>query len=278
MSPRGRHTALPLHGVRVVVTRAAHQATSTIRAFEEAGARVKRLPLLEVVPPADPRPLDRALASLDTFAWVVFTSTNTVERILERLPSASGGSVPAGVRIASVGPATGEALRDHGLEPDLEATESRAEGLADLLGPCLTGGERILLPQAADARPVLEELLIEAGARVTRVDAYDKRMPPESDARAREIFGVGDPSGNRSGELGWVTFTSPSIVRNFVRLAEGIWGPAWPERRRSLLAISIGPVTGAALRKLDIEPAAEAATPGDREMVEAVVSSRRRAR
>jgi len=259
MSPR---SARPLLGLRVVVTRASHQAESTVRAFEEAGARVERLPLIEVVPPDDPAPLDAALAHLEDFDWVLFTSTNTVEHVLARLEH----PFPGGLRTAAVGSSTGAALREHDIEPALEATESHAEGLADLLGPCLTGGERVLLPQAADARPALEELLLRAGARVTRVHAYAKRVPPESGERAREIFG--DPVA--AGTLGWVTFTSPSIARNFAGLWGGPDSPAWAACRSGLLAVSIGPVTSAALLKLGVEPAAEAATPGDREMVEAV--------
>lgn len=265
MSRAAPFTSRPLEGIRVVVTRAAHQAASTADAFEEAGARVELLPLIEVVPPEDTGPLDRALASLAGFDWALFTSTNTVERVLDRLAAIGGehgaAPFPAGVRVAAVGASTGKALRDRGVEPELEAIDSRAEGLADLLGPSLVGGERLFLPQAADARDVLEDLLLQAGARVVRVDAYAKRVPPESRERAEAIFG--------SGAFGWVTFTSPSIARSFA----GLWGDAWEERRRGLRAVSIGPVTSGALRKLGVEPAAEAETPGDEEMVEAVVAA-----
>jgi len=250
----------PLRGLRVVVTRARHQAESTVAAFEHAGARVERLPLIEVVPPADPGPLDAALAELESFDWVLFTSTNTVDAVLDRLDR-PWPSEAENVRVAAVGATTAEALRARGAEPDLQALDSRAEGLADLLGPCLVGGERLLLPQATDARPVLEELLLASGGHVVRVDAYAKRMPPSSRARAAEIFG--------DGALGWVTFTSPSIARNFASL----WGDEWPERRTGLLAVSIGPVTTAALETLGVRPAAEAATPGDEGLVEAVAAA-----
>lgn len=261
MTRAARPTPHPLDGIRVVVTRAAHQAASTVEAFEEAGARVELLPLIEVVSPEDTGPLDRALAALAEFDWALFTSTNTVEQVIERLSETGAGRFPEQVQVAAVGSSTGNALREHGIEPDLEATESRAEGLADLLGPCLVGGESLFLPQAADARNVLEDLLLRAGARVVRVEAYAKRVPPDSRERAEAIFGS-DP-------LGWVTFTSPSIARNFA----GSWGDDWPERRRGLRAVSIGPVTTGALRKLGVEPAAEAESPGDREMVEAVVAA-----
>lgn len=264
----------PLDGVRVVVTRAAHQAEPTVAAFEAAGARVERLPLLEVVLPDDPRPFDEALAALrerpNTFGWVAFTSSNAVEAVFERIDRWPGGPDPTATRprIASVGGATSDALRAHGVEPDLEADESRAEGLAAALAPRVGSGEgagaRVLLPQAADARPTLEEELAAAGARPLRVDAYAKRVPPDARERALAIFGARHP-----GRFGWVTFTSPSIVRAFAALWEG----DWESRRLGLFAASIGPVTSAALRRLGVEPAAEAETPGDDGMVAAVVEA-----
>lgn len=247
----------------MVVTRAAHQAPPTVLAFEEAGAAVELLPLLEVVPPKDPGPLERVLGALEDFAWVVFTSPNAVERVLARPEWPS--PPPAGLRIASVGGATSESLRARAVEPDLEAADPRAEGLARALLRRLkaddrdgTEGTPILLPQAADARPVLEQELARAGARVERVDAYDKRLPADAADRARQLFGPG--------ALGWVTFTSPSTARRFADL----WGDDWPKRRKNLLAASIGPVTSEALWSLGVEPAAEAERPEDRELVAAV--------
>ncbi len=260
----------PLAGIRVVVTRAAHQAGPTVAAFEAAGARVERLPLLEVVPPDDPRPFEAALAGLrerpGAFGWVAFTSSNAVAAVFDRIERWPDG--PDRPRVASVGGATSDALRAHGVEPDLEADESRAEGLAAALAPRVGAGEgtgtRILLPQAADARPALEEELAAAGARPLRVDAYAKRVPPDAHERALSIFGARHP-----GRFGWVTFTSPSIARAFAEL----WDRDWESRRRSLFAVSIGPVTSAALRRLGVEPAAEAEAPGDDEMVAAVAAA-----
>lgn len=245
---------LPLAGLRVVVTRAAHQAEGTARAFREAGADVDLLPLLELTPPDDPRPLAAALASLDDYAWIVFTSANAVERVLD----ASGTALPSGLRVASIGDATSEALRSLGIEAELEPDDARAEGVAAALGPHVSGGARVLLPQAADARAVLERELTRAGARVDRVDAYGKRAPLGVRERAAEIFGTAT--------VGWVTFTSPAIARAFADL----WDAEWPTHRRTLLAASIGPVTSAALRELGVEPSAEAASPGDEELVAAV--------
>jgi uroporphyrinogen-III synthase len=221
----------PLAGLRVVVTRAEHQAGGLAAAFEAAGARVEILPLLEIVPPADRRPLERAAAEIALYDWLVFTSANAVESFLPFL----GGALPPRVQVAVVGPATAAALRTRGIEPALAATRSDAEGL-------------------------VAEGLRQAGAEAVAVVAYDKRLPAEAAARARELF--------EDAPLGWVTFTSPRIVRHFVDL----FGEDWERRRPELRAASVGPVTSAELRRQGVAPAAEAARPGDEEMVRAVAA------
>lgn len=240
----------PLSGVRVVVTRAEHQSDGLAAAFAREGAVVELLPLLEIVPPADPRPLERAAAELPLYDWVVFTSANAVEAFLPRVQGA--------LRAAVVGPATAAALRSWGIEPHLEARQSDAEGLAASLLPHLGPGRRVLLPQAADARVTLFEALTAAGAEPVAVVAYDKRLPEDAPRRAAELF-ANDP-------LGWVTFTSPRIVRSFADL----FGEEWERKKSELRAASIGPVTSAELRRNGVEPAAEAERPGDEALVEAV--------
>jgi len=248
---------------RVVVTRPTHQASGLVRAFESAGFPVALLPLLEVTGPEDPAPLEAAVASLDTFDAVVFTSANAVAPLTERLRE----PLPEKLLVAVVGPATARAARDAGFPVHREAERAEAEGLVELLGSELRG-RRVLFPQAADARPTLEEGLSEAGAEVVAVVAYDKRLPPEAPARARELFGDEpcDPSSDTA--LGWVTFTSPRIARHFVELIERLGG--WERRRAELRAVSIGPVTTRELERLGVSDVAEAESPGDREMVRAV--------
>ena len=244
-----------LANLRVVVTRAERQADELAAAFARAGAVVELLPLLEVVPPADPRPLERAASELALYDWIAFTSVNAVEAFLPL----TGGAFPPRLRIAAVGPATAEALRSWEIEPHLMARTSDAEGLASELAPHVGRRRRVLLPQAADARPALFDALAAAGAEAVAVVAYDKRLPPDATRRAAELFSTSP--------LGWVTFTSPRIVRHFAELL----GEDWQRRRSELRAASIGPVTSAELRRRGVEPAAEAARPGDEEMVAAVI-------
>jgi uroporphyrinogen-III synthase len=243
--------------VRVVVTRAAHQAAGLTAAFEAAGFTVEHLPLLEVIPPSDPRPLERAASELALYDWLVFTSANAVDAFLPL----TGGALPPRLRIAVVGPATAEVLRAFEIEPHLTATRADAEGLLADLAPLVGRSRRVLLPQAADARPALAEGLHRAGAEAVAVVAYDKGMPPEAREQAERLFAATP--------IGWVTFTSPRIVRHFVEL----FGGDWDRRRPELRAASIGPVTTVELRRHEVEQIAEATVPGEEGLVEAVLTA-----
>ena len=253
-----------MNGLRVVITRSEHQADALTAAFAAAGFRAELLPLLEIVPPADPRPLERAATELALYDWLVFTSANAVEAFLPL----TGGALPARVRVAVVGSATAEALRGFEVEPFLEARQSDAEGLVADLAPYVGRRRRVLIPQASDARPTLADGLTAAGAEAVTIVAYDKRLPPDAPRRAAELF-ADEP-------LGWVTFTSPRIVRHFAGLfGSELLREDWERRRGTLRAASIGPVTSAELRRLGVEPAAEAKRPGNENVVAAVVEASR---
>jgi uroporphyrinogen-III synthase len=255
------HRNSDLAGLRVVVTRAPHQARETLEAFRSVGAEAVALPLLEVVPlnPAESPEMRAALAAAPNLPWLALTSANTARAFL---PHLAPGNTP---KIASVGGATADAVRRLGFEVAVVAEEPRAEGLLAALLPHLETGDRVLLPQADDARPTLAAGLRDAGHEVTVVTAYTKGLPDDAPARARELFA--------DTPLGWVTFTSPRTVAAFVALLEDHLGENWPRRREELRALSIGPVTSEALRRHGIEPAAEAAEPSSAGLVAAVVKS-----
>jgi uroporphyrinogen-III synthase len=249
-----------LAGLRVVVTRSVHQADGLIAAFAAAGARVETLPLLEVVPPAEPGPLRRAASELARYDWLVFTSANAVSAFLPLASPLGAAPWPPRLQVAAVGDATAAALRAYGVEPQLPLA-AKAAGLIALLVPRLRPGAKVLLPQAADAGPLLKHGLAATGAEAVTVVAYEKRLPEAAPHRAAELFG--------NSPLGWVSFTSPRIVRHFV----GLFGEAWRHRRSELAAATIGGVTSAELRRHGVEPSAMAAQPSDVALVEAVIKA-----
>lgn len=249
-----------LVGVRVVVTRPERQAEGLVRGFREVGAEVEWLGLLEVGAPNDVEPLRRAAAEVGRFHWVAFTSANAVAPVFDLLPQ----GLPSSVAAVAVGEATARALRQRGIEPRLVSRQGSGERLAEEMA----AGERmaeacVLLPLAGDARPELAAGLRAAGADVTTVIAYEKRVASGAGERTAALFPAGTP-------LGWVTFTSPRLASTFATLVDEHAG-GWAARRPTLLAASIGATTSGELRRLGVEPAAEAATPGDQALVAAVV-------
>jgi uroporphyrinogen-III synthase len=152
----------PLAGKRIVVTRP--ESKPLAEALEVLGAEVAIVPLIEIRPAEDRRPLDAALENLAGYEWVVFTSVNGVAAVGERL-----GGIGSGTRIAAVGPVTADTVRALGVEPSFVAARA-SEDIARGLGPI--EGKRVLLPQADIADPRLAEELRERGATVDVVVAY----------------------------------------------------------------------------------------------------------
>lgn len=159
--------AQPLHNRRIVVTRPRDQVAPLADALERLGASVLAVPLVEIAPIEDASALDAALAQIERYNWVVFTSANGVSGARQRL---AGKSLPEGTRVAAVGPATAEAVRTLGVEAAFVPDRFAAEEIAAGLGP--VQGARVLLPQADIASPSLAVELRSRGALVDVVAAY----------------------------------------------------------------------------------------------------------
>jgi uroporphyrinogen III methyltransferase/synthase len=227
--------ARPLDGRTIVVTRAAAQAQRFTQLLEAAGARVLEAPSILIGPPASWEPLDDALDALDTFTWVIFTSVNGVAMVDRRLSARGLAWAAVGARhVAAIGPATADALREHGVRIDPVPAEYRAESLVERLRGLVGPRDRVLLPRAAQTRDVLVTELRRLGVAVTEVAAYATRRAEGGSPRLREALA--------SGAIDAVTFTSSSTARNFAELFT-------EEERRALLGnvtvASIGPITAA---------------------------------
>ncbi len=209
---RGRFDWLvrrPLHGRTIVLTRAKGQSAELVAELEEQGAEVLELPCLEIAPPESWEALDRAIASLDQFDWVVLSSANGVESLLARLEAAGKDArALATAKIAVVGEATAEALRKAHLRADLVPGEFNSEGLLAELARRGVSGKRFLIVRAVEGRELLPAELAKLGAHVELVAAYRSIRPAADVSAVRERA--------RQGRLSSVVFASPSAVRNFV--------------------------------------------------------------
>ncbi len=117
---------VPVQGKPVLVARAAEARDVLPDALRERGAEVDVVALYETVreSPA-PEEIDAAMDA----DYVTFTSSSTVRNFLE----VTGGRVPEGARIVSIGPVTSETARESGIGVTIEASRHDPEGLIDAL-------------------------------------------------------------------------------------------------------------------------------------------------
>ncbi len=229
----------PLSGKTVVVTRAAHQASPLAQRLRQMGAEVLEVPTIAIAPPADGgRALVAALEHLarGAYPWVVFTSANAVERFFAHVPDTR---LLAGTKVAAIGPGTAAALRVYRVLADLVPPDFRAEGLAASfpLAPPPPAPRKVLLPQAAGARPELKAELSRRGWEVDAVEAY-RTVPHE----------VGPALLAAAARADAICFASSSAVNSYLDQARTV----------PPMVACIGPVTAATARSRGVQVHAEA--------------------
>ena len=239
----------PLWGKTVVVTRSREQASRLVELLRAAGARCLEVPTIEIAPPADYAPLDAALQHLARYDWVIFTSANGVNAFMDRLFHMGLDVRALGrAKIAVIGPATAQALKDYSLVADVVPDTFQAEGLLEVLSPRLMGGTRILLARAEQARDVLPDGLTRMEAKLDVVPVYravPARSVPEEAAGALA-----------QGQVDILTFTSSATVHNFAGL---IGKKRFQELAARAVVASIGPITTATLKEYGLTPQIEPA-------------------
>ena len=235
----------PLFGRCVVVTRAREQASELRRRLEALGAEVLEIPTITIEPLGNVGLASRIDAGVD---WVVCSSANAVAALAAELHDARD---LGRTKVAAIGPGTAAALADFGVRADLLPERNVAEGLVDVFPP---GPGTVLLPQAADARPVLADGLRAKGWTVDVVVAYETRPAA-----------VAEPDAARARAADAITFTSSSTVTNFVA---GAGLAALPPR-----VVAIGPVTAETAHELGVPVTAVADPHTIDGLADAVVAS-----
>lgn len=242
---------LPLFGKRIVVTRDRRQAAELAEPLEALGAEAILLPVIEIREPADPKPLDDAIAAIYSYDWLIFTSANGVRHFIDRMDRSERDLRSLKARICAIGPATKAAVEALHLKVDLMPKEYVAESLVEAFAKEPLEFRRILLPRAAVARDLVPRELTRRGAHVDVVEAY-RTVAPENIVLDRK------PD--------WITFTSSSTVTNFI-------AAAGREALDGVKIASIGPITSATLREHHVEPTVEAQPHTISGLVEAITSS-----
>jgi uroporphyrinogen III methyltransferase / synthase len=234
----------PLSGKRIVVTRTRKQAGALTSQLRALGADVIEFPIIRIEPPSDLREFGELVQDAHMYDWIVFTSPNGVDAFFEMFFKLYDDAREiGGAKIAAIGPATAQRIRDFHLHVDLQPEEFVAESVVREFQK--QGGVenlRILIARAEKARDVLPRELSRLGAIVDEAFAY--RTVPET----RDITGARRRFLEEGADL--ITFTSSSTVENFLAL-----GLPWP---KSMQIASIGPITSKTAAEHGLKVAIEA--------------------
>src|SRR5438874_20210 len=234
----------PLLGKRIVITRTRKQSSVLSNKLRALGAHVIELPTIRIEPPSDLREFAELVQDVHVYDWIVFTSANGVEAFFDIFFKLYDDAREiGGVRIAAIGPATAQRVKDFHLHVDLQPEEFVAEAVVrEFKKQGSIENERILVVRAEKARDVLPKELSATGAIVDEAFAY--RTVPET----RDTSGAQRQLAQGGADL--ITFTSSSTVENFLALAL-----PWPKGMR---IASIGPITSKTVRDQGLEVDVEA--------------------
>jgi len=233
----------PLFGRRIAITRTRKQAGGLRMALGDLGADVFEMPTIRIEPPTDQLAFGESVRDAHDYDWLVFTSPNGVTAFFDLFYKIySDARSLGGVRIAAIGPATAQRVKEYRFAVDLQPEEFVAEGvIAAFKAEGSVEHLRFLLARAEQARDILPKELTKMGAIVDEAIAY--RTVPETE----------DISGGlarfRAEGADLITFTSSSTVENF--LALNIPLP------QGIKTASIGPITSKTMQEhglpIDIE-------------------------
>ncbi len=246
----------PLSGKTVLVTRSKQQAVELAEPLRSLGAEVISQPAIEIEPLKSFDQLDREIARLPEYDYVVFSSRNGVQYFMQRFLDVGGDLRDlAWTKIAVVGPRTAEMLATYHIRADIVAEGMSAESLTQsLLGEA--PDNQFLLVRASRGPDTLAQHLKQAGGEVRSVVAYshtDVSQPDEAILRRMA-----------AGEIQWVTVTSDAIARSVVRL--------FGENLRQTRLVSLSPGVSQTIHKLGFTVAAQAAQPTMLSLVEAIAA------
>lgn len=254
----------PLFGRRIVVTRTRQQASKLGDQLQDLGAEVLEIPTIRIEPTTERQSLAEAMATLNSYSWLVFTSPNGVDMFFDAFFKAFDDLRDlGGVRIAAVGPATAAKLKALHLRvdamPDKYVTSEVTEALCAVES---IENLNVLLMRAEVANPDLPQELEARGAIVDDVACY--RTVPEME----DLTGHAERFRNEGAD--WITFTSSSTVENFhARFDLGLVLREFP----SLRLASIGPETSKAIEALGLMPDVEASQHDIPGLVDAILEA-----
>ena len=206
---RGTGNRRPLAGVGVLVTRPEHQAQRLAELIRSLGGEPLLFPAMEIVaqPDAATAPV---LERLTQFDLAIFASPNAARLAMPRI--ATAGGLPAGLRVAALGPGTAAELKKSGVrEMITPEADFDSEALLDALSALRLAAKRVVIFRGQGGRELLGESLRQRGAEVEYVECYRRARPRRDLAELVPMW--------QQGRLRACLATSSEIVTNLFDMA-----------------------------------------------------------
>ncbi|MEH6627452.1 MAG: uroporphyrinogen-III synthase [Motiliproteus sp.] len=206
----------PLAGIRVLVTRPAHQAAAICQALTDSGAEAIAFPTLDIQQVddySDNLPLlNNTFLNLDLYHAVIFVSANAartghdwIDRYWPQLP--------VGVHWLAVGKATANTLKALQIEVLFPEKGMDSEALLELTELNDVTSKRILICRGEGGRECLAEILTSRGAKVDYAELYRRTKPVYAEQDIESIIYKNLPS--------VMLVTSNESLNNLDQLCQG---------------------------------------------------------
>lgn len=241
----------PMFGHRVLVTR---EHSGGFESLEELGAEVIQFPTIEIVPPESWDELDNAIDTIESYDWLIYTSSNAVRYFFSRLFEKKRDIRELkGLKICAIGAKTAASIEKFGIRVDLVPESFNAEGLIEAfikevrsrggvtLHLQVFQGMKFLLPRAEVAREIFPEKVRELGGTIDVPVTYRAVRPEIHGKRLKRFL--------KEGRITIATFTSAATFNNFRDIlsedADGLL--------KGVAIAAIGPVTARAIEKAGLQ-------------------------
>ncbi|MEW6482794.1 MAG: uroporphyrinogen-III C-methyltransferase [bacterium] len=239
----------PLFGKKILILRPEGQIDNLANMLFDKGASVIKFPIISIVRYNDPS-LPYILERINTYDWLVFTSTNGVRLFFEKLDDLRGFYGP---KIAAIGEKTRDEIARLKIKVDIMPETYQQEALLEVLLKEGIKDKKILVIRSKKGRDILISGLSEKGANVESLILYEAKPTEQDPSPIKSII--------QNNEIDVICFTSPSCVYSFIKLVENI---------PSLKIASIGPITSKALMDNGFVPDIIASTFTDEGLVMAI--------
>ena len=230
----------PLSGKRIMITRPRHQAQKMADLVTDLGGEPLTFPTIEIAPLAE-TPMDQAIANIEKYSWLAFTSINGVSAFFERMQSLRKDIRSLkDVKICAIGSKTRAELEELGLMVDYVPEKYTSEELARGLEDKLSKDDKVLIPRAEVAPDAFGNLR-DMGFHIDEVPAYKTTQGSGNIQVIKDLF--------QDRKIDILTFTSASTVTNF---ADMMASDDFQELLAGVVVACIGPVTANTARDLGI--------------------------